>query len=221
MAAENFNDWSDQDIAHAYEQGASMKTIATKLGIAPETVGKILRRMNVEIRSSAAARRGTPRPPRKLPHDAIMASYQAGSSTRDLAKEYDASPETIRRILIKHNIPLRAAHQAIATTANYRQPMTDEQRAEAVELYKQGLSASQVAKQMGFASKRTILNVVNAAGVTRPGTRGIAEEDLQSPTMQEIAKRFQAGESVLALSKRYGVPRSTLQRRLQALGLLS
>lgn len=215
MPNEHFDDWSDQDIADAYEQGASMKTIAADLGIAPATVGKILRRMNVEIRN----RRPPFRPHLELPEDTIVAQYKEGASTTELGRAYKVSSETIRRLLVKSDVTLRAAHQAIATTANYRQPMTDEQRRQAVELYQQGLSADRVAKEMGFASKRTILNVVNAAGVTRPGTRGRADADLGSPAMQEIAKRFQSGEPIQALARQYGISRSTLQRRLKALGL--
>jgi transposase-like protein len=97
--------------------------------------------------------------------------------------------------------------------------MSDDQRAQAVELYRQGLSAAQVAEQMGFASKRTILNVVNAAGVTRAGTRGTVEADLKSPAMQEIARRYQSGEKIQSLAQEYGIARSTLQRRLSALKL--
>jgi transposase-like protein len=215
MPDARFLDWSDQDIADAYQKGATQRAIAAECGIAPAAVRKILRRMQVEIRSGPAPVNA----PSNLPENKIVAEYQAGASTTKLAQVYGTSAETIRRILKRHDVSVRAAHHAIASTANYRQPMSAEQRARTVELYLQGLSAAQVAKEMGFASKRTVLNVVNAAGVTRPGTRGVAEDDLKSPTMQEIAKRYQAGEAIQVLAREYGISRSTLQRRLSALGV--
>ncbi|MFF7631415.1 helix-turn-helix domain-containing protein [Streptomyces cyaneofuscatus] len=143
-----------------------------------------------------------------------MAQYLAGASTTELGREYSVSAETIRRILVKHDTPIRPAHQAIATTANFQPPVSNEEAAKAVELYKQGLSAAQVANRMGFASKRTVLNMVNAAGVTRPTGAQRLEADLKGPMMQEIAARRRAGESIQALAEEYGLSRSTLSRRL-------
>lgn len=212
LPTERFEDWSDQDIANAYEQGSAIKEIAARLGVAPKTVRTILGRMNVEIRSN---RLSHPRP--ILPDSVIVAQYEDGASTTELAKTYEVSSETIRRLLMRHNVRLRPAHQAIATTANYRQPMTEEQRAEVVRLYQQGLSAEQVAKRMGFASRRTVLNVTGAAGVTRTSPKEAVAASLNSEAVQEIARRHEAGETLKALAEEYSVSRSTLNRRLAAL----
>lgn len=65
--------------------------VARRLGIAPAIVSQILIRMGVRLG------RGRRNPTHKLPMDEVIARYNAGESTIDLAASYGVDPEVIRK----------------------------------------------------------------------------------------------------------------------------
>jgi DNA invertase Pin-like site-specific DNA recombinase len=92
-------------------------------------------------RSRAGSLTISPPPVRKrLPksvHPQIVAAYQAGATTRQLAKDYGASKTNIQHILHTEGVTLR------------RQPLTPDQVREARILHQAGLSTYAIAKKFG------------------------------------------------------------------------
>jgi DNA invertase Pin-like site-specific DNA recombinase len=104
-------------------------------------------------RSRADSLSMSPPPVRKrLPksvHREIIAAYQAGSTTRQLAQVYGASKTSIQHILHAEGITLR------------RQPLTPDQAREAKRLYATGLSTYAIAKQFGVVQS-TVWRALNS-----------------------------------------------------------
>lgn len=136
-----------------------------------------------------------------LPDAEIANRYDAGESVLVIAESYGVSTPVIYRILRERGSALRLPR------------ITLEQRDAVLVLYRTGLSDTAVAGRLGV-SRATVRKVVAEAGVKRPTPEEMAEEDLRSPVMREIARRRQAGESLRSLASAYGISRNTLARRL-------
>ncbi|MFJ3283374.1 helix-turn-helix domain-containing protein [Streptomyces halstedii] len=143
----------------------------------------------------------------QLPVDEIAERYLAGEPVSRIAKSLGVSHPTIVGRLRDggHYVKRRSS-------------VTAAQGAAAVALYVSGLSGKAVAKQLGV-SRSTIRKVVTAAGVAKhPTPEEKCATDLHDGPYREIAARYEAGESVYSLAREYGISRSTLQRRMAALG---
>ncbi len=89
----------------------------------------------------------------------VARRYEAGDITTQLAKEYRVAKSTIIGILREQNVVVR------------RQPLTPEQVSEAAHLYEDGLSLSQVARQLGVNQETMRTAILNAGVVLREPTR--------------------------------------------------
>lgn len=89
---------------------------------------------------------------------------------------------------------------------------------EAVERYRAGASSRMLAKRYGV-HRRTILRRLRAAGVSIPqrsGPRGRRRIDVP---LDEVVRRYVAGESTEGLGRAFGVAGSTIGRWLKQLGV--
>lgn len=146
----------------------------------------------------------------QLPVDEIAERYLAGEPVSRIAKSLGVSHPTIVGRLrdgghyVKRR-PYATAAQRVAAVA--------------VDLYVSGLSGKAVAKQLGV-SRATIRKIITTAGVIKhPAPEEKCAADLRDGPYLEIAVRYKAGESLYTLAHEYGVSRSTLQRRMAALGV--
>ena len=86
----------------------------------------------------------------------LIARYRSGESVYALAEAFDITRQTVSQVLDRHDVPRR-----------YRL-LGESDISEAHELYKQGLSLSDVGERVG-ASARTVRNAFGKAGFeTRP-----------------------------------------------------
>lgn len=128
-----------EQIAKEYKNGESSVALGKKYNCSFECILRILREHGVEIRT---------RGPRKGSEinksaeawwyvDEIISDYQSGYSLSEVAKNHDATHGTIRNILLKHNVKLRAAKRYKSETWEYADIIVD--------AYSFGYSATQLA----------------------------------------------------------------------------
>ena len=139
-----------------------------------------------------------------LPDKEIAARYDAGEPIEELAASYGVSSPVIYTRLREQGRTQRLPRLTVA------------QRAQILDLYGSGMSGKAVARRLGVA-RASVRKVVREAGVKRPTHVDLAATHARSEVVREIAGRHQAGESVRALADEYGIPRTTLARRLAAL----
>ena len=87
---------------------------------------------------------------------------------------------------------------------------------EAVRLYESGFSVSQVAAKTGIG-KTSVLRATKAHGVASRKSLSYAHHPCRKRELplDEIRSQYEAGETVAALAKKYGVGFGTMQRRLK------
>ncbi|RBO83089.1 helix-turn-helix domain-containing protein [Nocardia puris] len=122
----------------------------------------------IALVESAPRRRPVQTPPtpyriaRRLSPDtitAIVAAYQAGSTTPELCQRYGLSKGSLLKLLSDNGVTMR------------RQPLTNDQITQAVQLYTDGNSLRTIARQLG-SSFSTIREALIAHGVTmRPARK--------------------------------------------------
>jgi len=139
-----------------------------------------------------------------LPDKEIAARYDAGEPIVEIAASYGVSSPVIYTRLREQGRAKRLPR------------ITPVQRARILDLYRSGMSGKAVARKLEIA-RSTVRKVVREAGVKRPTHVELAATHARSEVVQEIARRRRAGESVRALAEEYGIPRSTLARRLATL----
>jgi uncharacterized protein (DUF433 family) len=83
----------------------------------------------------------------------LVADYQSGKSTTELMATYSLSKSAVLRVLESHGIALR------------RQPLTEQQVADAISLYESGWSLSAIVAKHGLA-RESVRRALVAAGVT-------------------------------------------------------
>jgi transposase-like protein len=139
-----------------------------------------------------------------LPDEEIAARYDAGEPIVELAAAYGVSTPVIYTRLREQGRTQRLPR------------IHAKQRAQILDLYGSGMSGKAVAKRLGIA-RSTVRKVVREAGMKRPTHEELAAAHARSSVVQEIARRHRAGQTVRALAEEYGIPRTTLTRRLAAL----
>lgn len=123
------------EIVGWYQTGQTLTALASTYGTTEETVRRILDRAGVPARR--AHRLDT------LPAAEVIAAYQQGATTRALGKTYGVGGDTIRQLLIKHDVRMRPTGSPAA--------LTEEQRAEAKELFRQGMRKSDIARHFNVS----------------------------------------------------------------------
>lgn len=103
------------------------------------------------------------------------------------------------------------ATPAMARQQNYRQ-LTVEEKANIVQLYKEGVPVSDIAKAHRV-TRVTVHRLARAAGV-KPRQRGLsAEQGL------EAARRYRAGDSLATIAGHFNVHATTIRRCLLTQGV--
>jgi hypothetical protein len=102
----------DEDICRLYRTLRSTDAVAARAGCSSFTVLKVLRRCGEPVGPAVGKGRRGRRKALLLTDAEISRRYAAGESLTALAKAADACPDTIRRVLKSHTIPLRSAAEA-------------------------------------------------------------------------------------------------------------
>ncbi|MEV7757809.1 hypothetical protein AB0O16_07725 [Microbacterium sp. NPDC089180] len=89
----------------------------------------------------------------------VARRYESGATTTQLARDYGVAKSTIIGILRDKDVVVR------------RQPLTPEQVREAAHLYRDGLSLSQVATQLGVNQETMRVAIIKAGVALREPTK--------------------------------------------------
>lgn len=169
--------------------------------LAPDNVPSVDRRSDQGNASHATRDDGQMTRRLDLPDAEIVAQYDAGEPVVSIAQHHGVSTPVIYTRLREHGRSLRL-------------PRTTPAQCEAaLALYRTGLSPAAVAARLGI-SRTTVRKVVDEAGAKRTTAVELPWGHLGSAEVQEIVQRRRTGESVRSLGIEYGIPRSTLARRL-------
>ena len=179
----------------AYAAGVSPYELSKKYGFCDETIRMHLKERGVEMRPV-----GGP-----LLHDHAndaewQSLYLSGASIREIAERYDASETTVSVRLRQMGTPMRKGWET-------NQQVTESVADKWVELHEGGMSSVQIAEEFGFTST-TVLEYLRRAGVDTGPI--ITREDAI-----EIKRRYEAGDTVQALSAEYGVTDTYIRVKLK------
>ncbi len=93
---------------------------------------------------------------------------------------------------------------------------TSEQDKEFARRYEEGESAYSIARSLGLTKDHAVRTAIRRGGVEiRPSTHHWVTEDIVS----ELARRYEAGESMNALAKEFGISPGTVRARLDRRGV--
>lgn len=127
------NPVSDDELVRAYREGKSVKVIEKELGISATTIYRVLESRRIKRRGLEEYRRKA-----RLFDDAkslkIRKAYEGGQNFQQLMEGFGGSEHSIKKAIV------RAGGKLVPVTP----PVTDEEAAEMVALYKGGLSQMQV-----------------------------------------------------------------------------
>ena len=136
--------------------------------LAGRTVGVILKRNNIEIRFKP----NSPKPDKKEINKIIQA-YKQGGSIKSISIEFRRNQRTIKALLIKNNVELRAK-------PSFKTKLNKNQKDDALNLYNQGSSIIRISRVF-----KTSYNIIHAIILENHKLRN-EDIDRVKPTNEEI-----------------------------------
>ncbi|MFD9443438.1 helix-turn-helix domain-containing protein [Streptomyces sp. NPDC060001] len=201
---------ADEVIA-LYRQGSNLRDLADRYGCAPNTIKRILERHGVP-------RRGSPRRPTvQLPEEDVVAAYRQGGTIAGIAAQYAVHGSAVRTLLVRSGVELRPVGRRRGSTGkSTKSKKSSLPKREVIASYKRGSTLKVLAERYGV-SPSTICVLLEGEGVER--RKSGDWESVPPPRVQlpvgDILQAYAAGDSPRAISGRYGVSVSTIQRRLR------
>ncbi|WP_048191062.1 helix-turn-helix domain-containing protein [Methanobacterium sp. SMA-27] len=175
----------EENICNDYLDGLSSVKIANMYRRNPNTIIKVLRRNNIEIKSSGRVQ--------KVNTDnqtTICKKYKLGATTYDLADEFDVSPVTIHTILKIHKIEIRkrGEHSIIFSKLDIKQ---------ICNAYDEGSTSLELGEKYN-CSPSSIINVLQENSIKiRDSTifnvkeeKSICTEYKRGLNIKEVAKKY-------------------------------
>jgi DNA-binding CsgD family transcriptional regulator len=98
----------EAEVVDAYKKGETIEQIAERYGCSIRPVRDVLKADGVAFRSvgrRSAVRKREAR---------IVQLYQSGSTLQEIADEYGATPRTVRKILVEHDVTIRPTGRVAA-----------------------------------------------------------------------------------------------------------
>ena len=120
-----------EEIARLYQQGKSPSEIATKIGCVPQTIGKILRKLNVPIRVQGVDAHSAEDQQR------MADLYEHGFSLGEIGVGFDCGTGTVMQILRNHGVKIRPL--------GYKGQFSPKKRERMLIMYKAGYSGAEIA----------------------------------------------------------------------------
>ena len=135
-------------IVKLYHQGLSHSEIATKIGCVPQTIGKILRKLNIPIRVQG------PDAYSDEDQQKMADLYKIGISTVEIAVGFDCTNRTVLMILQKHGVKIRPL--------GFKGQVPPKKREKILTMYKEGFSGVEIAAKFE-CSLETVASVIELA----------------------------------------------------------
>lgn len=149
----------DRDVvlARRYLGGETLQSIANDYGITRERVRQILRTLGVPSLGLRPQHAHRPTAPATVNAEHVVALYNAGLGTTEIAAEIDDNVWNVRNALKRAGCKLEMGRN--------RKPETAVKAAEAARLYQQGVRTVDIAERIG-CGQPSIYRFLRIAGVT-------------------------------------------------------
>ena len=157
------SDDQEREVCRRYAAGDNTAQLSAAFGVTSCTVSNILKRGNINARSSREAQGGLT----DEREAEVCARYQSGESIPQLSKAFGPSVSTIGNILKRNNVTSRSIREALGG-------LDDEQEAEACARYQAGESTFQLGAVFEVSS-RTIGNILERNGIERRPAGGFGD----------------------------------------------
>ena len=141
-----------------YENGNSLKELASEYQTDKETVKRFLQKKGVNLRVHSLLVNN------KELHNQLIEDYVNGIRYKDLEQKYLADTRTIKKILVEHGINLDI-YRGLKRTVKGAFCLTDEQCLEAIKLYNSKTPIKDIAKKYNV-NMSTIYTMLKKYGVT-------------------------------------------------------
>lgn len=185
-------DDSYSEIKELYLSGFSSNKIATLYKVDKASVVKILKSLDVKIRSNKL----------NINHQEfleLVQDYQSGYSLRELSKRYDCSPSGLKEYLIKKGVNLRDRYNILGD---------DESQEKMINDYLDGhLKLSEILSKY-HCSYNTFTKILSLHGIDKKG-KG-THFKLKDAECLEAIKMFNYGKTIKQIAERFEVNKSTI-----------
>jgi len=172
-----------------HRQGAPVKAIAAAVGCSPQAVYKLLadarisagrvRQLRALVNNLQAGGDGMVAPPVRLPVQTVVHRYLADESLKSLACSYRVSQRTIRRLLERAGVTIRARRHRVPAGPR---PWTPQEGARALRLRAQGHDMATIGLMLNRTTKATSLWLQRHRAIQMvPSRVEVAEQ--QAPTL--------------------------------------
>lgn len=180
------------EIRELYLSGFSSNKIATLYQVDKGTILKILKALNVKIRSN------------KLninlqEFNELVADYKSGYSLKELSKRYDCSPTGLKEYLLKKGIDLRERYNILNDNKAIDNLILD---------YTKGTLKISEIEYKYHCSKATIKKILSLNGINQKGKGG--KFKLTDSECLEAIRMFNTGISIKDIARKYEVTKSTI-----------
>lgn len=220
-----------------HRQGAPVKAIAKAVGCSPQAVYKLLadarisagrvRQLRSLVNNLRAGGDGMVPPPVRLPVQTVVHRYLADESLKSLARSYRVSQRTIRQLLVRAGVTIRARRHRVPVG---RRRWTPQEGARALRLRAQGLDMATIGLMINRSTRAvsTWLQEHNrptqaermAARARRRRGELLPEELPQPEVIKALCTGWlRDGRSVAALAREHGIPSAIVSGILKRRGL--
>lgn len=176
----------EKKVLKLYQDGNSMKTIGDTFGYSAGSILNILIRNGYDKKENLLTDKVLE----------VKEKYNSGKTLLEVSKEYDCSPQTVQRILVKNDVEIRDL-----------KILTQDQEIEICELYVLGLYPSEICIEYD-CSEGLIYKVLHRNGIN------IKDESLTDLEQNEIIKKYVLGDSLNKLSCEYKRSIETIKKLL-------
>jgi uncharacterized protein YjcR len=135
----------------------------------------------------------------------VIDKYLSGLTAKQVGELFNVSPNTILKVLKKHDIPRKNSNW----TAKRR--ITDSQELIIIERYKKGETLESIGLDFD-ASFETIRRILIRHNVKRRENNGKTSRKIPKSDHVKIAKRYRDGETYQLIADSYGVCPTTIRR---------
>lgn len=187
------------EIKELYLSGFSTNKIATLYNLDKSTITKILKSLNVKIRSNALNIN-------QQELQELIRDYNSGYSLKELAKRYDCSSTGLKGFLISKKVDLRNKYNILNSI--------EEQQKLIKDYLDSNLRLSEIQNKY-HCSYNTLLKILSLNGINK----GKKHFKLTSDQQLCIVQQFNAGTKIKDLAKKFEVDKTTIYSLLKRLNV--
>ena len=196
------NPAAEPEVCRRYLAGENTVQLGNAFGVNNPTIGRILKRNGVKVRSQSEAQRALD----TAAEQEICRRYLAGENTVQLGNAFGVDNATIGNILKRNGVKVRSKSESHGGLDAAAEP-------EVCRRYLAGENTYQLGNAFGV-DNATIGYILKRNGVKVRST-GEAQRALDAAAEQEAISRYLAGENTVQLGNAFGVAQATICKILK------